>query len=132
MFTLALLSENPISYTFVIHLGRASIELASGSFKFLLYLQSTRFENGLRSEIRTLVKTIVVRYDYAELVDETLHIEKNLKGKRPSLVVSGEGEKESVEDFSKMSKPTFSRGSDWSGDTRFGCIRMQQKTFWGL
>lgn len=45
--------------------------------------------------------TIGVRYDYAEMVDTTLRVEKNLKGKRSSSWWSEEEEKDIVGDFSK-------------------------------
>lgn len=53
-----------------------------------------QFKNGLTAEIRTPVITNTVYNDYTKLVNEALGIERSLKGKRSSSVVSIKEERE--------------------------------------
>lgn len=77
-----------------------------------------QFECWLRPEIRTPFTVTTMWCDYAKLVDATPPVEQSLKGKRLSLMVSREEEKESTEQFSKKAKSSFSHELHWTGDQR--------------
>ncbi|KAA0062421.1 hypothetical protein E5676_scaffold313G001620 [Cucumis melo var. makuwa] len=77
-----------------------------------------QFVRGLRGKIRTSVVPIVIRSDYAYLVDVALWVEKSLGMKRPSYELSEE-ESGSVE--TKKAKTIVSQGSHWTSDQKPQC-----------